>query len=53
MVRDMHERIAIHTAPTERAEAESIVKAIEEMIGGHSFFSIDTSPASGYPLLSR
>src|SRR5262245_49882449 len=33
MVCDMHERIAVHTAPTERAEAESIVKAIEEMIG--------------------
>jgi uncharacterized protein (TIGR00375 family) len=45
MVRDMHERIAIHTAPTERAEAESVVKAIEEMIGGHSFFSIDSGPA--------
>jgi DNA helicase-2/ATP-dependent DNA helicase PcrA len=46
MVRDMHERIAIHTAPTERAEAESIVKAIEQMIGGHSFFSIDSGRAS-------
>ncbi len=47
MVRDMHERIAIHTAPTERAEAESIVKAIEQMIGGHSFFSIDSGRAMG------
>jgi DNA helicase II / ATP-dependent DNA helicase PcrA len=47
MVRDMHERIAINTAPTERAEAESIVKAIEEMIGGHSFFSIDSGRAMG------
>jgi uncharacterized protein (TIGR00375 family) len=45
MVRDMHERIAIHGAPTERAEAESVVKAIEQMIGGHSFFSIDSGRA--------
>jgi hypothetical protein len=36
-----------------RAEAESIVKAIEEMIGGHSFFSIDTGPASGHPPSTR
>jgi hypothetical protein len=49
----MHERIAINTAPTERAEAESIVKANEQMIGGHTFFSIDTSPANGHPSPSR
>jgi superfamily I DNA/RNA helicase len=42
IVRDMHERIAIHTAPTEAAEAESVVKSIEQLIGGHSFFSIDS-----------
>ena len=42
MVRDMHERIAVHAAPTERAEAEFVVKTIEQMIGGHSFFSIDS-----------
>ena len=42
IVRDMHERIAVHTAPTEAAEAESVVKSIEQMIGGHSFFSIDS-----------
>src|SRR5207247_5248911 len=53
MVCDMHERIAIHTAPTERAEAESIVKAIEEMIGGHSFFSIDSGRAMGAPETQR
>ena len=46
MVREMHERIAIHTAPTERAEAESVVKSIEQMIGGHSFFSIDSGRAT-------
>jgi ATP-dependent DNA helicase UvrD/PcrA len=53
MVRDMHERIAIQTAPTERAEAESIVKAIEEMIGGHSFFSIDSGRAIRAPESQR
>jgi len=42
MVRDMHERIAIHAAATEGAEAEFVVKTIEHMIGGHSFFSIDS-----------
>ena len=30
MVRDMHERIAIQTAPTERAEAEAVIKTIEQ-----------------------
>ena len=47
IVRDMHERIAIHTAPTEAAEAESVVKSIEQMIGGHNFFSIDSGRATG------
>ena len=45
MVRDMQERITIQTAPSERAEAESVVAAIERMIGGHSFFSIDSGRA--------
>ena len=49
MVRDMHERIAVRTAPTDRAEAELVVKAIEQMIGGHSFFSIDSGRAAGAP----
>ena len=47
IVRDMHEHIAIHTAPTEAAEAESVVKSIEQMIGGHNFFSIDSGRATG------
>lgn len=46
VVRDMHERITIHTAPTERAEAEHVVHTIERMIGGHSFFSIDSGRAT-------
>jgi ATP-dependent DNA helicase UvrD/PcrA len=45
IVRDMHERITIHAAPTERAEAEFVVQTIERMIGGHSFFSIDSGRA--------
>ena len=38
-----HEKITIHTAPTDKAEAEFIVSSIENLIGGHSFFSIDSS----------
>ena len=45
IVRDMHERIAIHAAPSERAEAEFVVQGIEKLIGGHSFFSIDSGRA--------
>ncbi len=41
------EKITIHTAPTDRAEAEFIVSSIENLIGGHSFFSIDSSRSSG------
>jgi uncharacterized protein (TIGR00375 family) len=53
IVRDMHERIAIHSAPTERAEAESVVQTIEHMIGGHNFFSIDSGRAAPGPQPSR
>jgi DNA helicase-2/ATP-dependent DNA helicase PcrA len=35
-------RITLYEAPSERAEAEFVVQAIEQMIGGHSFFSIDS-----------
>jgi DNA helicase II / ATP-dependent DNA helicase PcrA len=47
IVRAMRERITIHTARSERAEAESIVKAIEELLGGHNFFSIDSGRGNG------
>jgi uncharacterized protein (TIGR00375 family) len=53
MVRDMHERIAVHAAPTERAEAEFVVKTIEQMIGGHSFFSLDSGRAKTAPESDR
>jgi len=42
-----HEKITIHTAPTDKAEAEFAASTIENLIGGHSFFSIDSDRASG------
>jgi uncharacterized protein (TIGR00375 family) len=47
IVRDMHERITIHAAPSERAEAEFVVATIEQTIGGASLFSIDSGRSSG------
>lgn len=42
-----HEKITIHTAPTDKAEAEFVASTIERLIGGHSMFSIDSERASG------
>ncbi len=42
-----HEKITIHKAPTDRAEAEFVVSTIENLIGGHSFFSIDSKRSDG------
>ncbi|MDR1104226.1 MAG: UvrD-helicase domain-containing protein [Endomicrobium sp.] len=42
-----HEKITIHTAPTDKSEAEFVVSTIENLIGGHSFFSIDTNRSCG------
>ena len=42
-----HEKITIHTAPTDKAEAEFVVSSIEKLIGGHSFFSIDSDRSTG------
>jgi len=36
------EFIGVHEAVTDKAEAEFIVHCIEQLIGGHSFFSIDS-----------
>ncbi|WP_438030172.1 UvrD-helicase domain-containing protein [Sorangium sp. So ce233] len=36
------ERVAIHEAPTEAAEAEHVVHTIERMLGGSTFFSMDS-----------
>ena len=46
-VREMAEHITIHTTRSERAEAEFVVHSIEQMIGGHSFFSIDSGRTAG------
>jgi DNA helicase II / ATP-dependent DNA helicase PcrA len=46
LVRDMHERITIHVAPTDRAEAEFVVRTIETLMGGHSLVSIDSGRAT-------
>jgi DNA helicase-2/ATP-dependent DNA helicase PcrA len=47
IVRDMLDHVTIHVAPTERAEAEFVVHSIEQLIGGHNFFSIDSGRTSG------
>lgn len=38
--------ITIHQAPTERAEAEFVVQTFEQLLGGHSFFSLDSGRAA-------
>lgn len=42
IVRDTPEKITIHAAASDKAEAEFIVRTIEDLLGGHSFFSRDT-----------
>lgn len=42
-----HEKITIHTAPTDKAEAEFTVSTIENLLGGHSFFSLDSDRSLG------
>lgn len=36
------QRITIHEAATDKAEAEFVVHTIERLIGGHAFFSMDS-----------
>jgi DNA helicase-2/ATP-dependent DNA helicase PcrA len=38
-------RIVVHDAPSEAAEAEFVVRTMEALLGGHSFFSVDTGRA--------
>ena len=47
IVRAIHEHITIHVAPSGEAEAEFVVHTIEKLIGGHSFFSIDSGRSAG------
>ena len=42
------EKITIHTAPTDKSEAEFTVSTIEDMIGGNSFFSFDSNRSDGF-----
>lgn len=42
-----HEKITIHTAPSDKAEAEFVASTIENLIGGHSFFSLDSQRSEG------
>ena len=38
-------RIVLHEAASEAAEAEFVVRTVEQLLGGHSFFSIDSGRA--------
>lgn len=40
-------KLDVYQAPTDRAEAESVVHDIEQMVGGTSYFSLDSGRASG------
>lgn len=42
-----HDKITIHTAPTDKAEAEFVASTIENLLGGHSLFSIDSERSTG------
>ncbi len=43
---DAPDRVTLHEAPSEKAEAEFVVQSLEETLGGHSFFSIDSGRAA-------
>src|SRR2546430_2616867 len=36
-------KIVIHESPSDKAEAEFVVRTIEQLIGGHTFFSLDSA----------
>ena len=42
VVEDAPDLVTLHEALTEKAEAEFIVQSLEQILGGHSFFSIDS-----------
>ena len=43
---DAPDRVTLHEAPSEKAEAEFVVQSLEAILGGHSFFSIDSGRAA-------
>ncbi|MGK9165089.1 UvrD-helicase domain-containing protein [Inquilinus limosus] len=47
IVRAMQDRISAHAAASDKAEAEFVVAEIEALLGGHSFFSIDSGRSNG------
>ena len=53
MVREMHERITIHVAPSDRAEADLVVRTIEELMGGHDLFTLDSGRFTLFTVSSR
>ncbi|MEE8524061.1 MAG: UvrD-helicase domain-containing protein [Thermoanaerobaculia bacterium] len=42
MVDDGVEHLVVHTAASEKAEAEHVVQSIEQLLGGTSYFSLDS-----------
>ncbi|MBX7234209.1 MAG: UvrD-helicase domain-containing protein [Caldilineales bacterium] len=46
-------KLDVHPAPTDKAEAEFIVHQIEQMVGGTSYFSLDSARASGHEAAPR
>jgi len=44
---DTPERIIMHQAPTARAEAEFVVHTMEQLLGGHTLFSLDSGRSEG------
>ena len=44
---DSPERVVIHEAATDRAEAEFVVHTTEKLLGGHNFFSVDSGRTAG------
>jgi uncharacterized protein (TIGR00375 family) len=47
IVRAMQDRISVHAAAGDKAEAEFVVAEVEALLGGHSFFSIDSGRSDG------
>lgn len=46
-------KLDVHPAPTDKAEAEYIVHQIEQMVGGTSYFSLDSGRATGHEAASH
>ncbi len=46
-------KVEIYTAPTDRAEAEYVVHQIERLVGGTSYFSIDSGRVEGVEVPTR